>query len=56
MKIVLALLVAGTLAACQSTGGNKITITTNDGQQVAMEDASVPSTAREAVVMAKIDR
>jgi len=55
MKALLALLVAGSLAACQSTG-NTITVTTNDGRQIALEDSSIPSSARDGIVMAKIHR
>jgi hypothetical protein len=55
MKAILLLLVAGSLAACGTTQSrNQITITTNDGQRVALEDSAMPSTAREGVVMAKI--
>lgn len=55
LKALLALFVAGSLVACATPESrNQITVTTNDGQQIQLEDTSIPSTANDAIVMSKM--
>ena len=55
MKVLLVLLLAGSLSAC-ATDRNKITISTLDGQQVKMADTAFPSTVKEGLLKAKTNQ